>query len=449
MRFVANWMAVVLLGVAANAAAFESDVHFGLTKWLAVQAGFSDDAAGIIGTGDQRVDSGDMQFIELVLVYACAGSDSLGQRFAGEHHYPSAGPAAGPPEQRSVEPGSPKAVKDATALLSTPLDKSPYMLLLLGGALHTLQDSWSHQGVPGVPRPGEGLVCDPSKAWAHPQARGGWDSHRADITMYWGADVAAMAKATYDILVKYPMPARSKQPAKAWDAIAPELDKFIRASTKTDKKAWFAAHGIGDVTFLEGISLPDGAEPFTATWEGRKLPPLPSTDSNQHETDPELLAFYGAFFKQWMSSDDFAATAVAFGTAAPVRPGKRPVPDAELAARLKAWRVRDHGRIADVAHSKAPLSAKQRAAIDAAAKTGSALAHYDAPADAFFPLLPRGKSASPLLPFYVRVDNSTAGKPRAVAITKLRHAPYDALAVTAERVGAKWHIVSILSTVDH
>ena len=45
--------------------AFESDVHFGLTQWLALQAGFDEFAARTIATGDQRVDSGDMQFLDL------------------------------------------------------------------------------------------------------------------------------------------------------------------------------------------------------------------------------------------------------------------------------------------------------------------------------------------------------------------------------------------------
>jgi hypothetical protein len=448
MKHVRDYLAAALLAVAPHAVAYESDVHFGLTKWLAIQAGFTSEAADIIATGDARVDSGDMQFIELVLIYGCAGSDSLGERLAGEHHYPSQGPAVGPPEQRSVQAGGPVATRSATALLSTPLDKSPYSLLLLGGALHTLQDSWSHQGVPGVPRFGDALACDPARAWAHPQARGGWDSHKADLTPFWGAEVAAMAKATFDVLVSYPMPARMKQPAKAWNAIAPELDPFVRAATKSDKKGWFVAHGVDDVSFLEGISLPDGAEPFTVQWQGRKLPPLSSVESSQHETDPEVLAFFGEFFRQWMTRDDFAATAIAFGPTAAVRAGRKPFPDAELVARLKAWRIRDHGRVAELAHSPGKLSAKQVAALDAVARKPGAFAHYDAPEDAFYPLLPRGKYASPLLPFYVRLDTATA-RPRAVAITKLRHTPYDSLAVVAEKTDGKWRVVSILSTVDH
>lgn len=447
MKRIMHSIAVVLLLAAARAHAFENDVHYGLTQWLATQAGFGSEAAQIIATGDQRVDSGDMQFIELVLIYACVGKDELGQRLARDQHYPSAGPVTGPPEQRIVQPGSAVAAKAANDLLKTPIDKSPYMLLLLGGAVHTLQDSWSHQGAPDVPRPGEPITCDPNRAWAHPAARGGWNSHKADLTMYWPADTIAMAKATYDILVKYPMPPGAKQKPKAWDEIAPELDRFISASTKTDKKAWFVAHGISDVTFLEGESLPDGKEPFPARWPGRKLPPLPSAESRQHDVNPELLAFFGRFFTQWMSSDDFNAIATTFG---PVnaKHGKRPVADPELVARLAVWRVHDHGRVADIAHSLAPLSAKQRRELDAVTKSNDALVHYASPADAFFPLLPRGKDVSPLLPFYVAVVGDSA-KPQAVAVTKLRHAPYDSIAVVAEQLEGQWRITSITSVVDH
>ena len=435
------------LFVAARALAFEADVHYGLTQWLAVQAGFAAEASQIIATGDERVDSGDMQFIDLVLIYACLGKDDVGQRLVHDQHYPSAGAASGPAAQRIDEPGSAVATKAALDLLKTPLDKSPYALLLLGGALHTLQDSWAHQGAPDVPRPGEPISCDPNRAWAHPAARGGWNSHKADLTKDWPADTVAMAKATYEILVRYPMPAGAKQPAKAWDGIARELDAFARAATKTDKKNWFVAHGISDVSFLEGITLPDGKMPFTEVWQGRRLPPLPSVESHQHGIDPAPLAFFNRFFAKWMSSDDFEALANAFGPP-PAKAAKKPVADAELVARMTVWRLRDHGRVADIAHSLKPLSAKQRREIRAIAKTSDALAHYGWPAEAFFPLLPRGKDVSPLLPFYVGIENA-AGKTRAVAVTKLRYVPYDSIAVVAEPIDGQWRIVSITSVVDH
>lgn len=96
-------VAMFLVLVATHANAFEGDVHYGLTQWLAMQAGFGTEAAQIIATGDQRVEAGDMQFIELVLIYACVGKDDLAQRLAHDQDYPSAGPVSGPPEQRMVQ----------------------------------------------------------------------------------------------------------------------------------------------------------------------------------------------------------------------------------------------------------------------------------------------------------------------------------------------------------
>ena len=45
------------------------------------------------------------------------------------------------------------------------------MLSKYGEAMHTLQDSWSYAGAPGIPEPGAGIVCDPVYASA-PSARG-------------------------------------------------------------------------------------------------------------------------------------------------------------------------------------------------------------------------------------------------------------------------------------
>jgi hypothetical protein len=109
-----------LLLVAAGASAFESDVHFGLTQWLALQAGFDDESAITIATGDQRVDSGDMQFIELVLMYACVRQEDLGSKLTAEHHYPTAGMVPGTPEARLVVAGGDAARKAALEIIKVP-----------------------------------------------------------------------------------------------------------------------------------------------------------------------------------------------------------------------------------------------------------------------------------------------------------------------------------------
>jgi hypothetical protein len=445
------WIAAALVAASSPARAFESDVHYGLTQWLALQAGFDAVAARIIATGDQRVDSGDMQFLDPVFFYACGGADDdFGARRAGRHHFPSAGAIPAPPGERVVVAGGDVAKKDAVALVGGRVDQASFMLHKLGEALHTLQDSWSHQGVPDVPVPGAPIACDATRAWAHPKARGGWNSHRADLTAAWPADTVAAAKATYDILAGYPMPPGARKNAKPWNEVAPLLDRFAKAATKTEKKAWFAAQGVADVTFLEGISVPDGAEPFDATWPGRKLPPLPSAESRQHATDAGLLDYFNRFFARWMTTEDFNELAVEFGGVMQGARAKKPAADTEIATRLKLWRMRDHGRVADIAHSVRPLTKKQRAAIDAGSKAKGALARYDAPGDAFFPLAPRGKEASPLLPYYVSAGAAPAGEnPRAVAWAKLRHAPYDVVAIVAERADGRWRLVAVTSVVDH
>ena len=446
-----------LLLVSTSSSAFESDVHYGLTEWLALQAGFDERAAKTIATGDQRSDSGDMQYIELIFAYACIGKDDLGSRHAGQYHYPSAGTVPGAPAVRAVSPGSDAAREAARAVTKIPEGQANYMLLRLGEALHILQDSWSHQGVPDIAQPAPAVfTCDDMRAWGHPKARGGWNSHRADLTMYWPDDTVAMAKATYDVLTQYPTLSGTKRNARDWNEIRPLLDGFISGSTKAEKTRWFLARGIRDVSFLEGISLSDGAQPFVLKWPGRKLPPLATPQSRQHYVDADLLDFYNRFFTQWVETSDFEALASKFG--ADLGRGNTKQPDrssvavskAELVARLKVWRLRDHGRVADIAHSLRPLTAAQRSALDAIGRERDAYAIYESPSAAYFPLLPRSKDASPMLPFFVSTATAPNGtNPTAVAVLKFHHVPYDTLAVIAEKIDGRWRLISIVSAVDH
>ena len=442
--------------VPGTPSAFERDVHFGLTKWLALKAGFTAQEAEALATGDQRVDSGDMQFIELVTAYACLAKNKESSTLVERHHYPPPGRVPGPPEQRAVVAGSDpvrKLALDATKVSPT---QAGFLLFKFAEALHALQDSWSHQGIPDLPRPLEGaVVCDPTLAWAHPLARGGWNSHKADLTHEWPADTVAMAKATYDLLLQYPPIADVKRSPKEWAEIRPLLDGFARASTKSEKKKWFVGQGILDVSFLEGITLADGAEAFELRWGGHRLPRLPTLQSTQHRIDTELLDFYSRFFTQWMSTDDFDGLAAAFGAPPLARANasaRSPATmvKAELAARLRVWRIRDHGRVADLAHASQPLTASQRSTLSSIAKDGKSLARYTSPTEAFFPLEVKGSEPSPLLGFVIAaIEPSAAGHERAVAMTKFRHAPYDTVVILAERLDGRWRIVSLGATVDH
>lgn len=438
--------------VAANTHAAEADVHFGLTRFLAIHAGFEPGQAEQIAIGNQRVDSGDMQYVALLFDYACLGRDT---ELAGEvsaHHYPSAGPLPGPPEQRTVAAGSEQARKEVRETENTRSDQAGFLLQKLGHALHVLQESFFHQGVPDTPQPGPLFSCEPTLSWAHPRARGGWNSHAADLTARWPAETAQMAKATYDALLRYPVIGKTARKPKPWDQVRPLLDGFIKATTKAQKQAWFVAQGIADVSFLGGTSLKDGTQPFELEWPHRRLPKLPALQSRQHETEPALLDFYSRFFRAWLSTTDFEQVAAEYAAQAGGASGKENSPSArtELAARLLLWRIRDHGAVADLAHAPERLSARQLGVLAKLARAPSALARYANPADAVFPLVTNSAVASPLLPFIVRkAPASATGNERAVAIAKLRHLPYDTIGVVAEQIGGTWRVISIAAAVDH
>jgi hypothetical protein len=445
-------LASALLMAPAPVMAFEADVHYGLTYWLALQAGFEPLQAQIIATGDQRVDSGDMPDIDVVAMYACLAKDEISARRAGEHHYPSAAPLPGPPGNRAVAADSSAARTAALKALEVTPSQAAYRLLQLGEALHILQDSWAHQGIPGIPQLGDnGFACDSGLSWGHPETRGGPASHRADLTMYWPADTVAMAQATYEILTHYPPISGTQRSARNWEEVRRELDDFIKASSKTEKRRWFAAHAMKDVSFLEGISLPDGAEAFLLHWPGRKLPPLSAPESRQHAIDAGLLEFYNRFFARWLDTDDFAALVAEF-SGAPDAGGGTPaaiMSRKELESRLKLWRLRDHGSVADLALQREPLTAQERASIDAIAKQPNAYARYAPISSAYYPLLPYGDDVSPLLPYFIGVVSPHDGHPKAIAVTKFRHAPYNIVGVISENINDQWRVTSVVSTVDH
>ena len=96
-----------------------------------------------------------------------------------------------------------------------------------------------------------------------------------------------------------------------------------------------------------------------------------------------------------------------------------------------------------------PLTANQRATLVEIGNGPDAYARYDSPAGGLFPLMPRAPKASPPLPFFVSMQAAKGRNARAIAVAKFRHAPYDTLAVVAEKLEGRWRIVSIGSAVDH
>ena len=77
-----------------------------------------------------------------------------------------------------------------------------------------------------------------------------------------------MAAASYQALIAYPPIAGAARRPEAWAALAPLVEQFARARTKTEKRDWFVGQGIDDTGFLLHTTLPDGPRPGHARVHG-------------------------------------------------------------------------------------------------------------------------------------------------------------------------------------
>jgi hypothetical protein len=241
--------AIILQTVTApgTAYAWEDDVHYGLTKWLAIKAGFSPADADEIAKADQKVDtSWFVGPMHTTIAAACVGSDAYGSRNVHDNHFASQGDPPKDPPDRVVKPDK---VFLRGVPISIPTPSARGSLLSLGADLHVLQDTWSHQGQPDIP-----FACKAQLAWGHAAARGGWSCHLADLTSWWvDQDVLPMAEQTYNVLKEV----RGNASAADWKDIRDDVRDFAVRRTKWDKDKWFADHNFVDRTFIERTSLPD------------------------------------------------------------------------------------------------------------------------------------------------------------------------------------------------
>ena len=442
--------AALVLAPQADALAYESDVHFGLTHWLALRAGFTQSQSEAIALADQRVDGGMLETLELGLEFACAGRFPQVARQFQLDHYPGAAAVPAPAADRVVVPGSAQARASLTALATRLPGKEGLMLGKFGAALHPLQDSWANQGVPSEPRLGAALRCDPALAFAPPVARGGPGSHSAHASASWPVDTLAMARTTYDELVRYPtIDGVPRKPAE-WDTLQPLLQGFVKATTKTQKRAWFISQGMTDTRFIGGISLPDGPDPGPLDWNGRKLLPLSGNASMQHDAPADARAFVDRLLARWLGAESMEAV-VDEMSAAPADGKSRSSAEwpstRELIVRLKLWKMRDHGS-AVLVHAASPMTTAQLRAAERLASDSRALLPPMDLSQAVYPLQPATPAPMPLLPYIVRALPETAGIVRMVAIMKLRHAPYDTIGWIIERKANGWRLVDVVASVD-
>src|SRR5262249_35237950 len=79
----------LLLGFAGEANGWNSDLHFSLTKWLAVQAGFSKENATLIAQGANSYDTSKYTDAIGNVVYVCLSGSVADARELQRRHFPT------------------------------------------------------------------------------------------------------------------------------------------------------------------------------------------------------------------------------------------------------------------------------------------------------------------------------------------------------------------------
>ncbi|MCO8591737.1 hypothetical protein KGP95_23925 [Burkholderia multivorans] len=424
-------------------AGFEADVHFGLTLWLARQAGFAPADAEAIARADQHVDAGAIEYMTSPLQYACLSRFVPDAVDAQALHYPATRAVPADVQARAVVPGGPAALALVDAALGKAGGgKSAFMLGEFGRALHAWQDSWAHRGVPSVPDwSGDGIACDAGLAMAAPPDRGVPSSHAADQTWRRAADVESMAQATYLQMTRYPDINGATRRAVPWDQVRQRLPGFIAARTKRAKSDWFVANGIADTSFLDGITVPDGPAWKATRWHGRRDLPAPLPSAAQPGVDKDLADFYTRFFSDWVTTSPVDKRWLPALSAARGRK-----PDDALVNALVGWRLRDHGAyLAGEGGPRSPAHSSSSARNRASFEVFSSLN------DAVLPLIVEGDKPSPVLPFVIfALPRSSDGNLRAVALIKLLDAPYDTVGIVSEkRNGIGWKVTGWIASADY
>ena len=420
---------------------YERDVHFGLTRWLAMKAGFSASEADAIATGNSRLDSETMETSELPLAFGCFARDKESEAHYRAMHFPA------DDTQGAVVAGAPGTQRQIAELVKGPAGKEGAMLSRFGALLHPIQDSFSYAGTPvslfDIPLP-----CLQGVSVAPPLLRGGGIGHQADLTFNDVTTVVAMAKATYERLKNYPVVDRRQRKSAEWRELEERLLPFARARTKTEKRAWFATEGFAETDFLQGISLPDGTDSGRLEWKSEKLPTYPVSGSRQWELPEDLKAPVVRFFEAWMTGKSVSEWT------SPVRTSEKSVRGDDsrlLDVKLKLWRVRDHGAVAGLLHPRSPLGAKDLGLAKSAASRAAGLVTYEHANEGFLPIQQRLDQATPILP-YIIYPVGAVGDPlrRATAIARLRHAPYDNLAFSFQSSdGTVWRLTDVQAVVAH
>lgn len=428
--------------------AWETDVHYGLTTWLALQAGFSEKDAEEIGNGTQMFDKGPLKPLHLG-AWACYGHDRGSLYEIGQRHFPSPNYAPSKPHLREVKPGGEIASKTVSRGIDDKLVPA-----MFGPLLHPLQDSWSHQGVPG-----ELPFCSSDFSYSHPSKRGGWWRHKADLTFEFPGDAVQTARATYEVLRAYRRALDRDSLPREWSkALEVKVLAFANSKTLLEKWRWFNAQGFKDPTrALDGISLPFGSEEMEAKYSYRtglvsaNGDPILIGDGEQLKS---LRTTVDDLLKQWVAQARRGKLSgrsnwwqkfvdeKAFLENLKRRHGAASPDDIEILFNM--WLAADHGMVERAGHGTPGKLGDIRKALETLKPIKS---------EAFSEALLADGPGHP--PYVLASETTVAGdgsitwrKDGAALFLRFRHAPSDSVVVSFKRSSAGWQIVDLTWVID-
>lgn len=335
------------LALSTPARAWEQDVHYLLTFWLADRAGFSRGDADRIAEGNQSYDDSSHAGAIPTVVLIALTADEGAARSVRDKHFPSDAPLPSPPQRRVVSPNSSsarRAIKAALAERGSEPD-----LFTLGEALHPFQDSWAHQGVPGTP-----LGLRPGLSFGHPDSRGGWWRHDADYTHLHIDEVVAVAEETYKILKQVLRQHRRLRQRESvpWEKLQPAVRAFAAASNKAEKDAWFTKH-LPDDTARLSPKVADVATMVLPTEVRSQL----GFDSGAEGAPSQLVAAAQLLMDAWFMQQDIPSASKLIDNASLLdqfrdTPGVRDHDWTRIwAAKLMATQLAaDHSAVNDAGH---------------------------------------------------------------------------------------------------
>ncbi|MEG0862120.1 MAG: hypothetical protein RSD81_15265 [Pseudomonas sp.] len=272
---------VTLLTLHPSAFAYESDFHFGLTYWLAIQAGFDHQHSHDIARGDELTDSGLLDAKHAIIWQLCIKRQEDASKLTRYLHFRAQQPPPALPDARPVDNAEVFAQGQINSVLAEPDHGAQTQLLKFGQALHGWQDSFSHRGVSDHHAP-----CPAQWVWTHAIDRGGALSHQADRTYVYPFDCREAAKSSYGFLRRYRQTINLTTTAKDWSVLEPQVFAFCQLQNRTAKQQWFEAHDVAQARAIAGnTSLSDGEQHFwrPPAIDLRPLPAQPQTAVPDYE----------------------------------------------------------------------------------------------------------------------------------------------------------------------